>query len=1432
LAACTEVQSWDPGRGIVESIALARDPAGRLLLASSDEHGVVTVGQPLSGEPSDVFTSQAGEPILMTWGYQEDGQPLLATRSEDAVQVWDAETGELLHTTSDPVDLLAPVAWAYLPDGRAVLAVGSRGTVMSIYDPVSGEKLQSAPGIRNEYAWTLSWGCQPDGHPLLITCTHEGVSVWSEHDGEFFASVLTERVSDSAAWAPLADGRMLLATTTGDSLQLWDMHGMSLLHEAPMVSGNGSTDILDWVATPDGRLLLANAGDARRIRVWDVVLDPPARWTGDPPRSRGDRAWGDGVRARAESRLVADDDRPPPPVVLTSITETRTWGAEAKALGVDLCVALDGRVLLATGSQEDRSVRIWDADSGEMLVTLTGHTANVVTVAWGHGADGQLLLASGSNDGTARIWNPETGECLHRLAAPARSGGSHAQLGYVTVAWGYSAEGRSLLATGCTRDAIVGIWDPGTGELLRALDASSGYDLRSEGVYSVSWGYGLSGELTLASASAEDNTVQLWDPDSGAQLQVLTGHRDAVRATAWATRPDGRPVLATAAYEETTIRLWTQADDGEFTAEEHDPGLETTITVSWVSLSDGRLLLVGCSEHALFVLDGHTFEMLRTVPGSFGGRGLRNLGWVVTPDGRLLLSATSYSGQIYVWDVALDPPVPPSSATPGAQAVGPASLPARPHQRGRVLESPEEVTPRFEDAEGPTIARFVRCATRADGHILMAAAHSDDSLRIWDASTGALVHVLPLPYASSVAGSRFAWERLQDGRLVLALLRPDGSLQIWDPDTAQPLQIHSSDPTRVSDSIEWIHDRDGRPLLATGTIGSGAEAIQIWDPETGELIYRLSESGEHWLQAVTTEGRLPDGRQCLVTGMRSAPVRIWDADSGELVRELSFGGTQSAAWGHGPDGRPELAIGRNNGTISICDPATGDELRTLTGHSGYVRSLKWASSPEGPSILVSAADDNTARTWDPVAGTELARLSCPSRGTNAIDIARSPDGDLLLFVADGDSAGGDPARVWRIATGPPSDPAAAAARPTGRLTAQRIAGSARRLLRVGSGALWPPLGLIADLVTLTGPDGDGRSAALCDPRLAAVSGEPGVSRLRDLAAREPRWSADARAGFAALLASGLDLPGQYAPPAGADPADLRDELATALAGRIVPLAGQNGPWQVPVAALRAAVGAITEQVIMLLEILGPPACAADPLLPARLAHRARELPALSPRELRLLAAAGTQRPANGANAAAGTLLYSPGTAGVARSGPLTRLLPTQLALPAGLLTMRLAENQLLYRQHQAPAPPAPEPVTIILDTTPPTFGPAGNCLRLAAHLLTLTLWAHGRHPALVTLADPESASELRAPADLIRLWTSATLDPPAALLPGARRTAAGLGQPAVLCAHYRTASDGEYFPGPASRLLTTHQPPEKPRVGETRGDQAEPGSVRDDEWEF
>ena len=67
--------------------------------------------------------------------------------------------------------------------------------------------------------------------------------------------------------------------------------------------------------------------------------------------------------------------------------------------------------LLASASN-DKTVRLWNPQTGQEVQVLEGHTSWVTAVAFSH--DG-LLLASASYDATVRLWNPQTGQELRQI---------------------------------------------------------------------------------------------------------------------------------------------------------------------------------------------------------------------------------------------------------------------------------------------------------------------------------------------------------------------------------------------------------------------------------------------------------------------------------------------------------------------------------------------------------------------------------------------------------------------------------------------------------------------------------------------------------------------------------------------------------------------------------------------------------------------------------------------------------------------------------------------------------------------------------------------------------------------------------------------------------------------------------------------------------
>jgi dynein assembly factor with WDR repeat domains 1 len=78
-----------------------------------------------------------------------------------------------------------------------------------------------------------------------------------------------------------------------------------------------------------------------------------------------------------------------------------------------VCLAFDPNgYLLATGSM-DGTAKIWDVETGQEIYTLKGHKAEIVSLQFN--SDGDAIL-TGSFDTTAKIWDVNNGVCTQTLA--------------------------------------------------------------------------------------------------------------------------------------------------------------------------------------------------------------------------------------------------------------------------------------------------------------------------------------------------------------------------------------------------------------------------------------------------------------------------------------------------------------------------------------------------------------------------------------------------------------------------------------------------------------------------------------------------------------------------------------------------------------------------------------------------------------------------------------------------------------------------------------------------------------------------------------------------------------------------------------------------------------------------------------------------------
>ena len=620
---------------------------------------------------------------------------------------------------------------AYSPDGKRLAVAGSIG--VWLYDAETGAELDLLTGPEY-YAW---------------------------------AQFNTQPYVRNVYFSP--DGQTLVSASENKMIYIWDVATGEYLRVQTTSScrGCGGSPI---ALSPDGRTLAEGDRGAGwgSIHFYDVVTGKHLR-TIDDERT-----------AERNDRL---DLR-----IGTSVSSSGIYG-EVRSISFR-----PDRKTLASG-HSDGNIRIWDANTDELLQTFMGHASGVENVSF-H-PDGKALASSGRLDGTIRIWDADTGELLHTLTG--HTGWIHN--------FSFNPDGKTLASA--SHDETIRIWNATTGEHLHTLVGHTG------AVYSIS--FHPNGK-TIASVS-EDSTLRIWDATTGAFLRTLTRHTGWVESVSFS--PDGR-TLASGSRDK-MVRIW-DVDTG---------GLLHTFTghtgyVSSVAFRpDGQVLASGSADNSIRFWDPATGDHLRTLTGHVGPVSSVVFG----PDGRKLASGSA-DGTVRIWDAISGEPLyilvgHPTEVT--CVAFSP---------DGRTVVSGDlEGTVRFGDV---TTGKSLRTLTDAlgwvdsiafspDGQTLATGDGYSDQIRIWDTTTGEQL-LVNFWNVNSMAFS-------PDGRTLAG-----GSLYtyLWDAVTGELLhslgnRLYSRRGyTRQVHSVSF--SPDGR------TLASGIEngTVLLWDitplPATQERI--------------------------------------------------------------------------------------------------------------------------------------------------------------------------------------------------------------------------------------------------------------------------------------------------------------------------------------------------------------------------------------------------------------------------------------------------------------------------------------------------------------------------------------------------------------------------------------------------------------------
>ena len=485
--------------------AVAFSPDGTLL-ATADNRGTVGLWDPVTGRRvRTIRADTTGQAIGVSGvAFSPDGALLASIDFDKEVDLWDPVTGRPVRTLQTGPGVYGV---AFSPDGRLLATAGTDGTVR-LWNPATGRQARTiqadtAPGP-NLIVHGVAFS--PDGRLLASADFHGTVRLWNPATGQpsrTIAGTGPDGVS-TATFSPR--GKLLAAADNDGTVRLWDpVTGQPVR----TIADTGPNGVNSVTFSPDGTLLAA-ANANGTVRLWDPATGQPARTiqadTTAPFVGVGD------VMFSRNGNLLATADADGTVRLWDPATghAVRTIQADTHGQYIyagQAALSPDGKLLATIDA--DSAVRLWDVLTGQRVRTMqakTGPTGGATEVAFS--PDGRLL-ATPDRDGTVRFWNPVTGQVVRTLQAPGSTSGANelnsnplSQLDVIPVyVLAFSPDGR-LLAT-VDADGTARLWNPVTGQLVTTIQATD----PNVGLGQVAF----SPDDKLLASANNDGTVRLWE---------------------------------------------------------------------------------------------------------------------------------------------------------------------------------------------------------------------------------------------------------------------------------------------------------------------------------------------------------------------------------------------------------------------------------------------------------------------------------------------------------------------------------------------------------------------------------------------------------------------------------------------------------------------------------------------------------------------------------------------------------------------------------------------------------------------------------------------------------------------------------------------------------------------------------------------------------